>query len=290
MLEQELKKYKIQTECHWGDPFYKNHDISTGYSLTNDTWIYAGSRSKSIGLLLEFTNSDELSYSPFCLTIYTSGRVVNSSRKISVSMENYLETFMGTQMVSKLNGKLNGLGRIILFDELLFLVERGSLLLFTWSCSRIEWVQMPIIYLFDILIRRHSLIFNLSSYLSYSNSRRSGLMIQSNIDNFPIEIHRAQLYREHNPNYFNIDNYNSSNTCSDYLCNSKSNKPNFGCYYTAIFKKRNKTIRNSEQLVSKQMHDYCLFNRHFLSKGIDLFISVISINSEVGLKVSISDL
>ncbi|KAK9171607.1 hypothetical protein CmeUKMEL1_07360 [Cryptosporidium meleagridis] len=286
-MSNQKNKFVLQIDTHWGDPLYVTCKNSSEFILNFETWKYAKSRSKSIGILLEMSDSNGLNKYPFCLTILSSGKLMNNLSNSRIFLDKFIKLLISSPMFNELNKLPLDYGQIVFFDELLFLVERGSLLLFSWSQARLEWVQTPILYLFDVFIKNEEL-FKLNNYISYSRMKRSGYKFKStsNENKFRIQgniqpdikflkcIDEAEYLQYDIPIKQKIALSSINSNLESYLITNLERKP----------KNREK---NGLFFTSKQPHDTFLIGNNITRSNNNFVVSIISINSETRLKASI---
>lgn len=283
MTNREINKFMLQIDAHWGDPLYTASNIYSGKTLIHEVWEYAKSRSKSIGILLEMDGSSETKGSPFCLTIYTSGKLLSTLNSAKVVLSDFMKLFMTSSMIDKLNEFPLSHGYIIFFDELLFLVERGSLLLFSWSQSRLEWIQTPILYLFNAFIKNQE-SFKLSNFISYSKMRRSGnkFLTSSNISG--AKLRETALSGKCAINCIDIEKYIHSGIHIERITTLSSVNSNSDTYL--INNSKIAVEKKNQLFLSRQPQERFLIRSDAVKANDHLVLSVVSINSEIRFKVS----
>ncbi|KAH8582579.1 major facilitator superfamily transporter [Cryptosporidium sp. chipmunk genotype I] len=283
MPSQELSKFIHQIDTHWGDPLYASRKTSSGCILDIETWEYAKSRSKSIGILLEMTNNNGSYKYPFCLAIYFSGKLMNTLNNNRIFLNEFIKIFIAKPMINKLSTLPLNYGQILFFDELLFLVERGSLLLFSWSQSRLEWVQTPVLYLFNAFIRNEEL-FKLKNYISYSRMKRSGYKFRTS-SNRSITKFQDNIKPEKNfLNCIDVEEYIRGIVIKRKITLSSINLNSESYLIKNSEKKTKDEEKNDVFFISKQPHDVFLIRGRVTGSNNHFVVSVISINSETRLK------
>ncbi|CUV07332.1 unnamed protein product [Cryptosporidium hominis] len=287
MSNQEKNKFVIQIDTHWGDPLYIICKNSSGFILNFETWKYAKSRSKSIGILLEMSDSNGLNKYPFCLTILSSGKLINTLSNSRIFLNKFIKLLISSPMMNELNKFPLDYGQIVFFDELLFLVERGSLLLFSWSQSRLEWVQTPILYLFDAFIRNEEQ-FKLNNYISYSRMKRSGYKFKTSSNENKVRvqdnIHSATKFLKCIDEAEHVQ-YGTAIKQAIALSSINSNLESY--LITNLEGKPKDGEKNDLFFASKQPHDTFLIRSNITRSNNNFVVSIISINSETRLKASI---
>lgn len=282
MTNREIEKFKLQIDTHWGDPLYTTSNIDSGNTLTYEVWEYAKSRSKSIGILLEIDSSNEGNGSPFCLTIYTSGKLLSTINSGQIVLNDFMKLFMTNSMTDKLDEFPINYGNVIFFDELLFLVERGSLLLFSWSQSRLEWIQVPILYLFNIFIKNQE-PFKLSNFISYSKMRRSGNKFLTCSNKNGTKLQEAVASGKCTINCIDIEKYTHSGIYTESIKTLSSINSNYDSYLTNNLKI---AAEKNILFLSKQPQERFLLRSDTVKTNDHFVLSIVSINSEVRFKVS----
>ncbi|OII74885.1 uncharacterized protein cubi_03016x5 [Cryptosporidium ubiquitum] len=287
MTDREVKKFMLQIESHWGDPLYANTQVNSGTALTKETWEYVNSRSKSIGILLKMTSSDGLCESPFCLVVYSSGKSMNTLNSSQIVLDEFIKLFMSNPMVNKLNIFPLNYGKIIFLDELLYLVERGSLILFSWSQSQLKWIQTPILYLFNTLIKNRDL-FKLNNYISYSRMKRSGYKFRTSSNRNNIKLHETMISGKSALSHIDIEEYGNCGTNVKRIKALSSINSNSEIYLIKNLKGSSKEDEDYQLLfISRQPYECFLIRSSITKANNDFIVSVVSINSEIRLKASI---
>ncbi|KAJ1610758.1 hypothetical protein OIY81_492 [Cryptosporidium canis] len=282
-MDREVNKFMLQINTHWGDPLYTANSIGSGRTLTYETWEYANSRSKSIGILLEVCNSDETNVFPICLTLYSSGKLLNAVKCKRIPLSDFVKLFMTGSMLRVLNILPLNYGNILFLDELLFLVERGSLLLFSWSKSRLDWIQTPILYLFNAFIKNQEL-FKLSNFISYSRMRRSGNKFAACSDKEDSKIQEEIETGKRIVSCIDIEQRITLGICTWSIKTLSSVDSKSDSYLATSLKTGNK--KNKLPILSKQPYERFLIRSETGNVCDHFILSIVSINSEIRLKVS----
>ncbi|KAH8741115.1 hypothetical protein FG386_001667 [Cryptosporidium ryanae] len=285
-METENDKFCSQIQVLWGDPFYFNCDKTN--ILNEKAWGFAASKFKSIGILLRYSNRSN-NILLLCLTIYTSGKVICSNDS-PICMYKLIPKIMTLEMKKKLNfEKIHNNGRLLTSEEMLFLVERGSLLLFSWSNSISEWIQTPIMFIYSSIFYGYIEPLKLSDYLSYSSTRRSGYNVKFRcpIRNITVKDY-SEINNESDLEIVSIDDYKSHKVINKQP-KKKCRKFNEQIRYV-INTNNNDSTKNWTLLTSKQPHETFYIERDIISEKSEVIVSVISINSETKFKISYPNL
>ncbi|KAH7650488.1 hypothetical protein FG379_003560 [Cryptosporidium bovis] len=281
-IETECNKFCSQIRHLWGDPFYLNRDKI--YILDEETWEFAISKSKSIGITLELSNKADGTASLLCFTIYTSGKAICSNSS-SIYLNKFILRIMTNEMMGKLSfDKIHNNGRLLTSEEMLFLVERGSLLLFSWSNSLSEWVQTPIMYVYNSILSGSIASLKLSEYLSYSFTRRSGYSLKPINLKENIKIgDNLGFNKSNNFKVFSIENHKPHIIMNR---KHKERKQRFEERIRYVINTSNQdSEKNSMLFISRQPHENFSIERNVLSEKSGVVVSVISVNSETKFKI-----
>ncbi|EEA05342.1 uncharacterized protein CMU_023470 [Cryptosporidium muris RN66] len=177
--------FEAQIRSHWGNPFYILHNDGKPicFFLDEITWKYAKRNNKSIGIWLGLGDLHETNMQPFCsVIIYSSGKILDSLKPNTFGLKKILRLIPSKIMIDNLFlGEKSNYGSFLNFEETLYLVERGAMLLFSWDLDNKMWLQTPIMYLYSLFTKCNlgSNLISLSSYTTFCKLANAGYYIRS---------------------------------------------------------------------------------------------------------------
>ncbi|KAL7067086.1 hypothetical protein ACR3K2_24020 [Cryptosporidium serpentis] len=176
--------FEAQIRSHWGNPFYILHNDGKPicFFLDEITWKYAKKHNKSIGIWLGLGDLHETNMQLFCsVVIYSSGKILDSLKPDTFGLKKILCLILSKAMIDNLFlGEKSNYGSFLNFEETLYLLERGAMLLFSWDHDNNMWLQTPIMYLYSLFTKYNlgSNLISLKSYTTFCKLANAGYYIR----------------------------------------------------------------------------------------------------------------